>query len=262
MALIAAHYIGVDGSRWDFGMDDDSVGVILGSVSGLVAKVDRATVGRSTGRGVDVREQSVADMSGTLDLLITDDRARSMTLGDVYYGFTDAWSQWRDGELSVTDSRATEWLAPARLSEGLDPPARSPQTPGLYRIEVSLPVWVRAGLWASRPETVAGPTVDVENRGIFPMFPDVRWSGSGQTVTIPTGQVIALPSVSAPHVLSTDPGEGFRIVTESGDPADDVWASMRGRSVVGRIEPGTTARWSMTYGVSLIVTALTDNPWR
>lgn len=261
MALIAAYYAGVDGTRWDFGMSEDSRGVVLMSPA-LVAAVDRSTTGRSTGSGVVVRAQTLPNMSGTLRFLLTSDPSRNVTLGDVVDGFADAWSPWRDGRLFVHDSRGSEWTAPVRLAESWPVTDRSPVTPGLYRLELDLPVWSQEGCWTGREQVMSGASVTVVNRGAFPLYPRVRWSGSGQSVTLPSGVTVPLPSVSVPHFITTDAGDGFRVTDAAGAEATSVWSAMRGRSVAGRVDPGESTTWRMTSGVSLYVTELTDNPWR
>lgn len=263
MSMIRVIWEGVDNSTWHIVEDHDKVeGVELAGVSGLVAQIEKTEVASSTGVGVEETGELVPKMTGTLSLKIFPDETAGMVLGEVHRQIKRSFSTRRFGTLRVSDSEMTEWSARARVQSGWDPPSLSPWSLLLDSVDLAVPLEVLDGAWVGEQEEHSGTNLIITNHGDLDLYPLVAWAGSGRTVTIPSGQTIALPTVDTTRHLSTDPGTGY-VITDpvTGLRDTTAWASMRGQPVMGRTRTGESTTWSTSTGVTLLTRDRIENPW-
>lgn len=246
---------GADDSTWVLlGETPARTGVILKSPKGLVAKPNETTRENSTGIGEQVIKRTYPPLEGELELAIYGDK------GGVWAEYIRSVSLHHEGTLIVSDSRADVWLLQARLAEEINPPEFSP-TGSVSVAQVSIRLKSDAGLWRSPVRRYTEDAL-ITNGGDVATFPVVEWSGSGKTVTLPSGQTVNLPTVDSIRRLSTDPGTGFVVTTSSGDVDTKTWAQFRGLAVPGEIPPGGGGSWKIPAGVIVETTDYVRSPWR
>lgn len=261
--FLSVTWIGADGSVWPLeGELTDLAGVVLAKPSGLTSKLDRSTMVRPNGVGVDVANYAIPAIQGSLDVRVHPDKAAGLSLGDVWRAWCASWSMINPGELVVSDSSGYRWRLQALLESPIDAPAVSPEARGVPFIDSTVNLLATGGVWHGESVASGGNTVQVFNPGDLPTFPRVGWIGQGKHVTPPTGGKIQLPTSSDWVWLSTNPGLGYRVENEAGETKTAVWASMRGRPVPGILQPGATASWSMHSDVRIEVVPACTNPWR
>lgn len=231
-------------------------GILFSKPNGLVAKPSRESTKRSNGVGEDYASPTYAAIEGSLDLTIYGD-----SIGDAYLMVADAFPAGELGRLSVTDSRGNEWGADFFPSP-LGNPEKSPRGTEVGSLQVQVELTSPDGVFSSPTEVLSGGTVSVVNIGDLPLYPQVVWSGSGETVTLPSGVTVNLPAVSAERVMSTDPGEGFAIRDRSGAIDYKAWRTMRGLPVPGETLKGSPTSWKLSSGVRLELVHRVENPWR
>jgi hypothetical protein len=246
---------GVDDSTWVLlGEKPARTGVILKKPNGLVAKTNETTRENSTGIGEQVIKRTYPPLEGELELAIHG------ADGGVWAEFIRSLSVHGEGTLIVSDSRADVWMLSARLAEDIEPPEFSP-TGSVKVTQASIKLKSDAGLWRSPIRRYAADAL-ITNGGDIPTFPVVEWQGSGKSVTLPSGQKVALPTVTGVRRLSTDPGTGFVVTTPTGEVDSVTWSKFRGLATPGEIAPGGAGRWKIPAGVTVETTDYVRSPWR
>lgn len=141
-------------------------------------------------------------------------------------------------------------------------PERSPATPGLRSFEVDVPIISYDGCWRGETTRYTGKNVVVRNSGDLPLYPLVRWSGSGAWVTAPIIGRVDLPDTGTRiAVLDTTPAKSTK-VTVDGEPAPDLWRRLRGQVFPLPVPPYSTASWGFHGGAVGLCTPLSTTRWR
>lgn len=234
----------------------DFEGVVLRNPSGLVTPVSRDLRGRANGRGADVLGRVDEVMQGSLEVEILPNESANMTLPEVWEAWKKAWSTGRPSRLRVI-SRMGRWSVPVILNSNIETPSPGPSSPGIAQFTSTVSVLALDGIWSGETRSYSG-SATVFNPGTVDLHPVIAWSGSGQSVTLPDGRVVSLPTVSTEHSMNLDPGSGFKVEGEFGTA---VWASFRGRDMRAPIPPGESKVFELTSGARLKATPLHENPW-
>lgn len=262
--MIRVEWRGPEGPRWIMeGAVDDIGATVLTGVSGMVASVQRAASPTSHRRGVTLGPLVIGEMTGGLKVAVRGMDGEGP--GEAYELLDRSFSTEEPGTLIVVDGASRRWHVDAVLAHPLDVPEMSSWAPGRNVVQAEIPLRAPGGVWVGDTEVVepVDGVVGITNRGSLTAYPMIVWSGSGCRVQTPAGVVVALPSVSAPRWLSTDPGRGF-VVTDGHDAVDTaVWAAMRGLPVWGELRPRRDAEWRVLSGqVHFEMTPMIENPWR
>lgn len=264
MSIVHVTWQGWDGSFWILDGHDSSGGVMLTKVNGMVSEVARATVPLSSGIGVSVSATTYPAMEGTLEFAITADAHTEMTKGEVYRAFTDSWRTNMPGVLTVVDSLAGSYSINCFAKHSVPVTEFSPWSKEKKFIEFSIDVFSTDGIYPGDEMVYSGSVVNIANRGDIATFPVIRWSGAGRNIVLPVVGSVALPTAPGGSYfrMSTDPSKGFVVTDDVGVVNSLAWSQMRGRPVLGRIEPGEVATFTLSAGVTLLVRQFLENPWR
>lgn len=261
MARPRVKWFGVDDSTWVLAGDGmTSNGVMLTAVSGLVASPSRKITPSTNGVGVEFGRSTWPMLEGELKCRVY--ARKDETVQDTYSHFLASFSTFSPGRLSISMTGQAEWEAECLLKESIGAPEKSPAASGLISLDVEIPLICNAGAFSSPVERIFDSKAIVRNIGDLPLFPNVVWSGAGQTVRLPNGVLVTLPTVSGERVLSTDPGRGYVVTDRAGKPDKAAWASLRGLAVPGETLPGNATSWELSSGVHLEVVQRRENPWR
>lgn len=265
--MFAVTYRGVDGSVWQLATTAD--GVHLLSLDGLVGSVSESTT-PAPGRTGVLRTglPVVPSMTGTLTVGIRGaDALPPLATPDVLRAWRRAWSQLADGELELGSVDSSLLRARVRLADPLGSPAHDPFDHPFAQHELALPVVSDGGCWMGPSQVYEGtgaPTL-IRNRGDLQVWPVVKWSGPGPTITGPGVAPLVLPDAPAGAEVNLDPATGT-VITVEGEPAPELWSQLRGRSFPTGIPargpggPGT-AVWTFSPGATATVTPRVLDPW-
>lgn len=253
------------GEILEFAVDrHPSTGLWVTEVDGFVSEVDVETEISADGVGEDVTGYSIPAMTGELTVLIAPkDAGRMVSVANAWGEFSRAFDQLRYGRLTIPQYDGQILSAPMRLAAPIAPPEFNPRSQ-TDCVEATVELRAEAGVWTGRDEK--GVTTDqgeqrLLNAGDLPAHIDVTFTHG--TVSINGADPVTLPTVDEPRRLTTDPGKGYRITDPVTGRADvDVWSSMRGRPVPGRVEPDEMVLVETTGDVAVSLTPLFTTPWR
>ena len=171
----------------------------------------------------------------------------------------DAWSFAEPGRLVIRSDFGARWLWVE--SPGL--PSWPDALSGRRAWEMDMGVSVPEGhLWGD-VTTFVGGHVQVRAGGDAPLNPwcQVWWDGRATSVTLPHGQVVALPGVGSPRIINLDRGMSGQVTREDGTVDTAVWSSLRGMVQAVTLSPGGVSSWHLGDGVELRVTPRFLSPW-
>lgn len=234
----------------------DFEGVVLRNPSGLVTPVSRDLRGRANGRGAEILSHIFSEMRGSLEVEILADESASMSLSEVWEAWKKGWATDRAGRLEVIPG-GQRWSVPVILENNIETPTPGPSSPGIVQFTSTVSVLALDGIWSGETQMYTA-SATVTNPGTVTLHPVVYWTGSGQSITLPDGRVISLPTVNTEYSANLDPGSGFKVDGEFGAA---VWAAFRGRDMRAPIPPGESRVFQLTSGVRLEATPLHENPW-
>lgn len=254
--LIRVFWHGHDGSVFTLLGDREKQGVTLQSPGNLVSAVSRSLVGRANAIGADVLSHVIDSMADSLTVVVTADSTSGRSLPEVWRQWRNSWSTKKPGRL-VVNVLGESWGIDLIADKNIPVPERSPYSPNTQHVVSSVSVLGLDGIWSGEAHTYSG-SATVSNPGTVDLHPVVTWSGSGKTVTLPGGRVVALPTVTNEYRVNLDPGSGFKVTGELGAA---VWAAFRGRDLRAPIPPGESRTFQLSSGVRLEATPLHENPW-
>ena len=151
------------------------------------------------------------------------------------------------GTLILDSGRRFE--LPVRLSEALPVPGHVPAVGS--RLEVSMVA--DGGVWLSRASGKGAVTVT--NHGDVPVWPEIVWEGSKQSVVLPSGAGFPLPKVSGAYRLPLDR-------RASGKATSEATGKVVKTDAVGELVPvGATRRYTVTSGARVEWAVGVFDPW-
>lgn len=191
------------------------------------------------GAVVDFRDRVVHQMTGAFTLVVFDRGQWEQVRRD--------FSTREYGTLILDSGRRFE--LPVRLSESLPTPGHVPASGS--RIEVSMVA--DTGVWLSQASGKGAVTVT--NWGDVPVWPEIVWKGSSQSVVLPSGVRFSLPSVSGEYRLPLDR-------RASGKATSEATGKVVKTDAVGEMVPvGATRQYTVTSGARVAWAVGVFDPW-
>lgn len=235
-------YVSPTGTEYEFlnGSDGEPF-VELDTLSGFVGVFEDTPVQSVgvPGAVVDFRDRVVQQMTGAFTLVVFDRGQWEQVRRD--------FSTREYGTLVLDNDGLFE--LPVRLSESLPTPGHVPAVGS--RLEVSM--IADTGVWLSRAS--ATNSVSVTNWGDVPVWPEIVWEGSNQSVVLPSGVGFPLPRVSGEYRLPLDRRASGKATSESTGKAIKTDA-------VGEMVPvGATREYSVTSGARVEWSVGVLDPW-
>lgn len=102
----------------------------------------------------------------------------------------------------------------------------------------------------------------MSNSGPVDVWPQVRWTGSGQWLELPSGMRVDLPTTDEERVLLLDPGESYAVLDEHGQLDRPMWKQFRGSLFPEVVPPYTQREYAASDGVTVEWRTATLDPWR
>ena len=172
-----------------------------GELQALVGSVSRSDIQRPVRSGVVPGVRRFGALTATPSFYLHADDAESMQ--QLWRNFRRGWSA------DVASSLVVDAGHPAGVCAFdlfLDKPIPGPSVVPEARLSmvVQVPVFCPSGLAWSEVLTGTG-SVTVTNFGDVPVWPKIRWVGSGGVVTCPSGATFTLPSSGTPREVVLDP---------------------------------------------------------
>lgn len=191
------------------------------------------------GAVVDFRDRVVQQMEGAFTLVVFDRGQWEQVRRD--------FSTREYGTLILEGDRRFE--LPVRLSESLPTPGHVPAVGS--RLEVSM--IADTGVWLSRAS--ATNSVNVTNWGDVPVWPEIVWEGSNQSVVLPSGVRFSLPRVSGEYRLPLDR-------RASGKATSEATGEVVKTDAVGEMVPvGATREYTVTSNARVEWSVGVLDPW-
>lgn len=191
------------------------------------------------GAVVDFRDRVVQQMEGAFTLVVFDRGQWEQVRRD--------FSTREYGTLVLDNDGRFE--LPVRLAESLPAPGHVPAAGS--RIEVSMVA--DTGVWLSRAS--ATNSVSVTNWGDVPVWPEIVWKGSNQSVVLPSGVGFPLPYVSGEYRLPLDRRASGKATSES-------TGEVVKTDAVGEMVPvGATRQYTVTSGARVEWSVGVLDPW-
>lgn len=229
--MVAISYTGVDASTWNLtDVDHDGIFMEEGALSVL--------------RGVDGEP-----LSGALNLVVADrnqDASFIRRINATMMLWRAAWSPREWGTLRVTGPRG-ESFAQVRLSNPV-PDLTTVDPEGFEAFEQQIAG--RTSRWL-RTRTSTLPWSTVANGGDHEIWPRVKWTEGGN-LTLPSGAVYELPTVSTPRTIWLDPTLGCKITDDSGVRDDALWRSLRGLVFPEVVPAGQSRVFGIPVGATIL----------
>lgn len=235
-------YVSPTGHEYEFldGSDGEPF-VEMDTLSGFVGVFEDTPVQSVgvPGAVVDFRDRVVQQMPGTFTLVV-------FSRGQWEQARRD-FSAREYGTLILDNDGLFE--LPVRLAESLPSPGHVPEAGS--RIEVSM--IADTGVWLSRAS--ADGIVSVTNWGDVPVWPEIVWEGSNQSVVLPSGVGFPLPRVSGEYRLPLDRRASGKATSES---TGDVVKT----DAVGEMVPvGATRQYTVTGDARVEWSVGVFDPW-
>lgn len=224
-------------------------------IEGMVAELTDVTITADTAIGQVLDDVRVGPMTGTLKTRVIAGTERDVML--LYRRFRTAWSRVRTGLLIIDQDEGLRLHTPIRLSGALSSPARDPEDEPEMILEV--PVVSDVGLWHG-DRFYADGVVIVENPGDVVMYPQIRWSGAGGEVTLPSGATFTLPATEQPRVLYLDEGESCAVLDEEDNLDRTLWPV--DGAVAEGVPPAQRREYRLPAGARLEWQSRFFDPWR
>lgn len=250
-------------------------GIWIESLDGFTSAPDVATVRRTTGRGEIPTALSIPKMTGTLNLRIDPGLAEipDMDVSDMWTYLESLFSVVAPGTLTVRDASGRPLSAPFYLTDPIPFPAgKSPHTPGIREITMTVSLWSDSGGWWGEtvtPSPINSTTGILYNPGHLEEYIALELSPGGTTAqrlyryTVDgVNRDVTLPSVTAKRFLSTNPGTGFSITDGDGNRDRAAQVALRGRYISGVIPPGGYVHVTTGANVKATFTPYYLSPWR
>lgn len=235
-------YVSPTGREYEFlnGSDGEPF-VEMDTLSGFVGVFEDTPVQSVgvPGAVVDFRDRVVQQMSGTFTLVVFSRGQWEQVRRD--------FSTREYGTLILDNDGLFE--LPVRLAESLPTPGHVPAVGS--RLEVSM--IADTGVWLSRAS--ADGIVNVTNWGDVPVWPEIVWEGSNQSVMMPSGVGFPLPRVSGEYRLPLDRRASGKATSESTGKAIKTDA-------VGEMVPvGATRQYTVTSNARVEWLVGVLDPW-
>lgn len=191
------------------------------------------------GAVVDFRDRVVQQMAGAFTLVVFSREQWEQVRRD--------FSTREYGTLVLDNDGLFE--LPVRLSESLPTPGHVPAVGS--RLEVSM--IADTGVWLSRASSTN--SVSVTNWGDVPVWPEIVWKGSNQSVVLPSGVGFPLPRVSGEYRLPLDRRASGKATSES-------TGEVVKTDAVGEMVPvGATREYRVTSGARVEWSVGVLDPW-
>lgn len=205
--------------------------------------------------GATMTGWSGGPMESTVKLGI---HAEDAPLAEVHGLFERGVSSRIEATLDVTLPNKDTVRAPVLIS--LTDAEKSPATAGLHGIHIDATMKSLQGCWLGLPEEHTDRSI-IYNPGDLDIWPTIRWTGAGKSVTAPGIGVVPLPNAgSRVAELETSPEVASRVRVDGVD-APDLWRGMRGRLFPLPIKATSSEEWTFSGCVGITRSAHT-NPWR
>ena len=235
-------YVSPGGHEYEF-LDGSDGGpfVEMDTLSGFVGIFEDTPVQSVgvPGAVVDFRDRVVHQLEGAFTLVVFSRGQWEQVRRD--------FSTREYGTLILDSGRRFE--LPVRLAESLPAPGHVPASGS--RIEVSMVA--DTGVWLSRASGKGAVTVT--NYGDVPVWPEIVWKGSKQSVVLPSGVRFSLPSVSGEYRLPLDR-------RASGKATSEATGTMVKTDAVGEMVPvGAPRQYTVTSGVRVEWSVGVLDPW-
>lgn len=235
-------YVSPTGREYEFldGSDGEPF-VEFDTLSGFVGVFEDTPVQSVgvPGAVVDFRDRVVQQMSGAFTLVVFSRGQWEQVRRD--------FSTREYGTLILDNDGLFE--LPVRLAESLPTPGHVPAVGS--RLEVSM--IADTGVWLSRAS--ADGIVNVTNWGDVPVWPEIVWEGSNQSVMMPSGVGFPLPRVSGEYRLPLDRRASGKATSESTGKAIKTDA-------VGEMVPvGATRQYTVTSNARVEWLVGVLDPW-
>lgn len=238
-------YYAPDGRYWDLSaVDGDRVFLVENGLTGFAADSADVTVQRVGRDGVVhlPRQSRLQPMSGSLEVGVY---SPSGGVGGVWHDWLRSWSRLRHGWL-VADpgGGAPQVWCRVRLAAPMPAPVAQPEAASFMRVAFDV-VNDDGCAWYKHQQV--GPSVQVTNYGVVPVFPRVVWS-TGGVVKLPSGVSFTLPTVSATRVVELDVGESFVVKDLAGKVDKAVWAHVCQTAFAEPVMPGKQGTFTVPSG--------------
>lgn len=245
------------GHQWDF-TGDWVAGITSGGVEGLVGTMTDTTAQPLGLPGQVVLSQRADPFSGSLRFHCRGDENRSAAevQADLRRAFSGLRS--RRNEL-VVSSPVGDVHAFVRLNGAIPDPVEDPSWDEVV-LNVQVPVICDDGLWWMHAPSLEGRSTIV-NFGDVPVWVQIRWSGSGGRVVMPSGASFTLPSVPAERVLYLSRHDSLVVRGMDGVVDHEVWAKVRG-AYPEFVPVGASRTFTLPVGARLEYKVGVADPWQ
>lgn len=201
------------GRQWEMLTENWVTGLNAAGIDGLVAQSTDVTTESPFVAGQILDSQNIGPMTGSLRVAVGPDGPKPA--GDVWAEFRAGFSRTLVGTLSLHSPRYGRVSTQVRLAATLPPPDVEPNDEGVID-ELPIQLISDQGVWLH--DTVSGTgEVTVTNFGGVDVSPQIRWSGAGGTVTVPSGATFSLPAVEEERILLLSPVESLAVITPLGE---------------------------------------------
>ncbi|PRQ10637.1 hypothetical protein C1Y63_10610 [Corynebacterium sp. 13CS0277] len=256
--MFELNYQGIDGSVWKL-FDRDSPAIVPeGTMEGLVGQIQERAIVPVGAPGQLLQGVTIEAMRGGFDVLLRVDSWEPGVLGTLVSRFRRAWSTTQYGVLQIVGGRLGSVQARVRLETPIAAYVTDPDNVADTTVHVGLVA--DGGVWWS--DTLrAGGTARVSNPGDTAVWPRVRWEGSGQSVILPSGAVVRLPSTSTPATLVLDNAQSCVVVDDAGRVLTSLWRELGGRVLPEGVPPGQMREYRLSKGAELQWQLGVLDPW-
>lgn len=232
-----------------------SVVLLAEGFGGGEGKIDHTTQEAVTRYGVRRTGFKVPPISGSLNVLVTDDVE---DLSVAFRRWRAAWSYTQPGKLKVEwrDGHTSEIEV---VLAGADPLPSS--FVGLHVMEDQIEWENFSGVWSGGVRTYAG-NVTVTVPGDLPPKLRLKWDGRSTSFTLPSGLRVSLGSGPGTRWIDLERGMQGQVTDADGNVDTGTWSSLRGVLVGETLQPHTKNSFQLGAGLVLEVTPRFLSPWR
>ena len=232
-----------------------SVLLLAEGFDGGEGKMDHTTHETVTRYGVRRTGFKVPPISGSLNVLVTDDVE---DLSVAFRRWRAAWSYTQPGKLKV------EWRDghTSEIEVVLADAAPLPSSfVGLHVMEDEIKWENFSGVWSGGVTTYTG-NVTVTVPGDLPPKLRLRWDGQATAFTLPSGLSMSLATGPGVRWINLERGMQGQVTDEDGNVDTGTWSSLRGVLVGETLQPHTKNDFQLGAGLTLEVTPRYLSPWR